>query len=232
MRVGRQTAGHGFRTLLAALVVGAAAALAACSGGGGSSRTATGTAGAPTTGTAATGQTSTPLALNTEAPSATVAGEGTATPVATVPAGVRACAAGDVTARVAEQGATGSLAGSIIITNASSTACTLSPPAGAVVPRVVIADARGIVLVTGSASASAGSTVLLKPGEKAFVVYVWSNWCGAAPAAPLKVTVSARQAEINATLGGGSGAAATPRCDNSAAPSSLSVGPFTHEQVR
>ncbi|MHB8516637.1 MAG: DUF4232 domain-containing protein [Dehalococcoidia bacterium] len=228
MRTGGRIAGFMFKSAVGALAIAGALSLAAC--GGGNNRTATVTSAAPTASTPGA-QTPTPPPVNAVA-SATVPGGGAQTAVPTTPPGVRACAPSDVTARVAEQGATGSLAGSIIITNASATDCTLSPPAGAVVPRVVIADAKGTVLVTGSAAAAAaGTTVLLKPGEKAFVVYVWSNWCGAAPAAPLHVTVSAPRADIVATLAGGSTAAATPRCDDSSAPSILSVGALRHDQA-
>jgi hypothetical protein len=151
-----------------------------------------------------------------------------------VPAGTRACTPTDLTATAGWQGATGSMAGGIGVTNVSSTACVLDGP-----PRGVVIRAGTKALATAYTAdehASLGGAPppgpgLLEPGDAGGWWLVWMNWCG-----PNLVPTS-----IDVTLPDGSGPVVavpdaavsgamngTPRCDVRGSPSTLAVTAFEY----
>jgi hypothetical protein len=213
------------KLLVAGVFVALVPLAAACSGSGGS-KTAT-----PTR-EAATSAVRSPTAMGgtpavTALASATVEGAGAPTETSSTSAGPLCTPAG-VSADVHEQGGAGSLGGNLEIKNTSAAACVLRPLDGQVVPELRIKDAAGTLLPTQEQSqpgAIPDAAVTLQPGDSAFVTYVWSNWCGAAPNGALSVSYELPSGdEITATIAGTSGQDAVPRCDDSSQPSTLLVG--------
>ena len=200
--------------------------ISACSGGGSGTKTSPPPTRTPARGTAtAQGATATPAL--TALASATVPGGGTPTADASAPSGP-ACTAGAVSAHVDEQGGAGSIAGSVEIKNESAAACLLRPLAGQIVPTLRIKDASGNVLPTDEQpqpGAIPDAAVMLNPGQSAFVTYVWSNWCGAAPSSALSVAYALPGGgEIAAPIAGVPSQDAVPRCDDTSRASTLIVG--------
>jgi hypothetical protein len=71
--------------------------------------------------------------------------------------------------------------------------------------------------------------VILEPGERASVPFVWSNWCAAGPDAPFTVVVTLPDGSSeSATVFGADDkpAGGFPRCIDQNAPSVLAVGAF------
>ena len=173
-----------------------------------------------------------PAATTLGVNSPNVGGRGLATPMPTQP-GVRPCLATDLQAVAGWEGATGSMAGGVSFVNKSSTSCVLPGR-----PGIHLVDAEGNLLPvanlpfsktpSASGAASAGA-VVLRPGTRAFVFFVWSNWCGQAPG-PYKVAVAlpgeGGQITITARDPEGKPLDATPRCDSPDMTSTVSVGPF------
>jgi hypothetical protein len=190
-----------------ALLVGA------CSGGNGSKKTTTTSAGTTPTAAATSGGGATATA---GLASPTVAGT-ESTPVAlSTNSGARPCAPAGVTARANAQSGEGSIGGAVIISNTTSTFCALNAPT------VSLQGADGKELVSGSAPGGASPT--LAGGQSASITFIWTNWCGDAPAGPLSVAVRAGGDPIVTTIAGTSaGAVPVPRCDAQAEPSKLSV---------
>jgi hypothetical protein len=154
------------------------------------------------------------------------------TPFST-PSGTLACTAADVSAESNFEGATGSLAGSIVITNAGLAGCVLYGPPLAVELRsgdhvlsVSLTTYHGL-LADNPVPATA---VLLGPGERASSFVLWSNWC-AGDLATLEMLVvlpdGSGPLRTSPEAIGGNGPVTVPRCDNPAAPSSLGVFAFT-----
>jgi hypothetical protein len=144
------------------------------------------------------------------------------------------CLASQLRPHVFLQGATGSLAGGIELTNVSTGACSLvgtprvsfagatskwrpgPPPKDALTPRDALAD-------------PVGSLRALAPGKTADVGLWWSNWCGHGHVA----TGNPGRPPSALLLGLGHGTTLAlrliraPRCDDPSAPSVLSVGAYT-----
>jgi hypothetical protein len=74
-----------------------------------------------------------------------------------------------------------------------------------------------------------GGPVVLQPGGKAFVYFVWRNWCGHAPG-PFKVAVAlpgeGGQLTVPVQDPQGAPVSTTPRCDDPGTASTISVGQF------
>jgi hypothetical protein len=173
-------------------------------------------------------QTSTPGGEPTASPVSTAIGT-TGTPGAT-PEGVRVCGAGDLQAVAGWEGATGSMAGGVSFVNKGRASCVLQGR-----PGIHLTDDEGNMLpvanleFSGTPRAGSLGPVVLRPGERAFVFFVWSNWCGesrgpfnlavALPDEGGQITVPARNPE-------GKLLALTPRCDNPSVTSTISIGPF------
>ncbi len=194
---------------------------AACSSGGagGSTRTP-----APA-GTPAVVSTSTAPSLKTPV--------GTATTVAAAApgAGVSGCVGSSLRATAGYQGATGSLGGSVTVTNDSSAPCTLQGQ-----PQLRIEDGDGRALqvapIAPPGMTTEANLIELPAGGKAFVTFIWTNWCASQPKGPLSIVVPlpAPQGEVAAPVEGSSAThVETPRCDSTSEPSVLSVGVFTRK---
>jgi hypothetical protein len=154
-----------------------------------------------------------------------------ASPVTTIPA----CTSGQVRVDANLGGAVGSVEGAILVSNYSSTRCTLTGypsftllgsdltpvrgPNGIEVGRTepqwkadALSKPKGWPLVT------------LRPGAVASVRFRWSNWCGtgnaATPLWKMRIPGSGR-----APIYGMDGTQPPP-CNGSEVPSTISVGPF------
>jgi len=85
-----------------------------------------------------------------------------------------------------------------------------------------ITDANGSVLVTSGPSA-AGEPVALAPGDTFTIGVSWSNWCAAAPAAPVSLALKMSGWDTFATVPVASGGLdPVPPCMGSAEPTVLS----------
>ena len=156
-----------------------------------------------------------------------------ASPVA-IPPGTRTCGPGDLTASAGWQGATGQMAGGVIVTNTSSTACVVM---GA--PRQVALLAGTTTLRTtyvvevgtgpGATATTAGQPVYLEPGGQATAFVTWSNWCGATRPTVTAVTVTLPDGGRPITAGAtppGPGIGGVPRCDVPTSGSTVTAGEF------
>ena len=157
-------------------------------------------------------------ATDSESPSAaatTTPSAATSTPAA----GSGECTPEDVSL-VAEPwgGAAGSRGTLVTLTLAAGhEACTLGKGLAA-----EIADANGSVLVT-TAAAEPGGSVSLGPGASFTIGITWSNWCAAAPAAPvtLQLQMSGWESFVAVPVPTG-GADPVPPCMGSTEPTVLS----------
>jgi Protein of unknown function (DUF4232)/Putative zinc-finger len=161
-----------------------------------------------------------------------------ATPTASPDASLPVCLPTSLAATADYQGATGSMAGSIILTNTGTEQCRLEG-----VPQVQLRDRSGQVLAVDQKTMSVDGNeqpVTLSPGQQASVFFVWSNWCPpgtpeTSAASPIpggisfQVTVVGNKGAIIAPAQheDGSTVALLPRCDAPGATSTLAVGPFT-----
>ncbi len=168
---------------------------------------------------------------------ATVTEEIPASPTPTPASPAQACPADKLSATAGYQGATGSMAGSIIFTNMGTQACSLHGTAG-----VKILDSSGHEMATKQTTMSLDGSdqpVTLAPGGQAYLFFQWFNWCPAgsavtSAASPVaggvsfQVTLPGSQGSIMAAASGPDGPPATllPRCDAPDQSSSLSVGTF------
>lgn len=134
------------------------------------------------------------------------------------------CRAGNLRATAGWQGATGSMAGPVTLTNTSKQACILLGPL-----RVRLEDAAGRTLAFSEpapAAKQAEQDVLLAPGEKASALLHWSNWCGPRPGGMgLRVILLERLGQLVATAPDDlNGMEGTPRCDAPSSKTLLTLG--------
>ena len=152
-----------------------------------------------------------------------------------VPPGTRACTPADLTATAEWQGATGSMAGGIGVTNVSSTACVLNGP-----PKLVVIKAGTKTMSTtyraGEGGGPAGSLPpgpgLLEPGDRGGWWLFWTNWCGQ-HLVPTSVTVTlpdggGTMVAVAGSSAPGPGIGGTPRCDAPGSISSLTAMAFEY----
>ena len=153
-----------------------------------------------------------------------------------VPPGTRSCAAADLTATASWEGATGSMAGGIGVTNVSSTACVIDGP-----PKLVVILAGTTTMQTAyvavDAAGPAGTTPpgpgLLEPGDRGDWWLFWTNWCGN-PLVPTDVLVTLPDgsgplhAVPDTTISGAAVGLSRPRCDAPESPSSLTAMAFEY----
>jgi hypothetical protein len=133
-------------------------------------------------------------------------------------------------------GATGSLLGGFLVWNPGGSPCLLQG-----VPVVAIVDAAGRPLKVSPATAegppareivlgSRQSAPVLNqepPQGLASETFQWFNWCTAAPMGPLSLAVMLPESgvlRLPIVFNGGDTSA--PRCDDPAAPSTMTVSPF------
>jgi hypothetical protein len=169
---------------------------------------------------------------------ATVKEESTGTPVATPAANTTTCLARNLKATASYQGATGSMAGSIILTYGGSGTCILAG-----MPEIQIVDAHGQVLKTSQVAMSLGTNpkpLILENGQQAALLFTWSNWCPAgtpnASAATPEMAGLSFQITLSKTAGvitapalrpDGTPITSVPRCDATDQGSTLSVRGFS-----
>jgi hypothetical protein len=149
---------------------------------------------------------------------------------------VRSCEAGDLQAVAGWQDAVGAMSGAVAFTNGSDTSCALQGR-----PGIHLLDATGALMPVANVDldpffgnpdvtpVAYAPVILLRPGEKSFVRFVWSNWCGtqkgpfqlaiALPGAGGQITVPARDATGNPLD-------TSPRCDATDVTSTISIGTF------
>jgi hypothetical protein len=143
----------------------------------------------------------------------------------------RSCRAGDLHAHLFLQGATGSLAGGVRLTNKGPSACALLgrphivfTGGGASSTRVTLKKLARSPAPPDVLADPPGSLRALQPGKSAGIWLFWSNWCGARPDG------------IDIALPNGSDltvpVADAPRCDAQQSPSVLSVTPFAPTERR
>ena len=148
-----------------------------------------------------------------------------------------ACASSGLSAVARYQGATGSMAGSIVFTNTGTDQCTLQGTAD-----VTLVDPNGNKLPVNQKMISldgSEQTVTLDPGGQASLFFVWSNWCpdgtaetsSAGPiSGGLSFVLTMRNSHGTLTIpvesAGSTSEALTPRCDVPGRDSTLSVGTF------
>lgn len=148
------------------------------------------------------------------------------------PLGFPPCTAADVSAESNFEGATGSLAGGITITNAGMASCVLSGP-----PLEVELRSGGRVLDVALTTYDSlladrpapAPPVLLGRGDRALSFVQWSNWCGGGLSSLEMLVVLPDGSGPIVTAPepiGSTGPAATPRCDDAAAPSALGAFAF------
>ena len=156
------------------------------------------------------------------------------TPVV-IPSGTPTCLPSDLTASAGWQGATGSMAGGLEVTNVGGHPCVLEGS-----PRLVQLRANITILkpITYHGEATDGSSdpsviagpVLLEPGGAAGALVVWSNWCPATilVVTSLVVTLPSGGAPIVAgATSPGPGIGGVPRCDAPSAGSTFTAYAFT-----
>jgi hypothetical protein len=141
-------------------------------------------------------------------------------PASVVPPLAAPCAVSSLHASLELQGATGSLAGGVILTNRGARPCSLLGPIRA---RFLGGVDRSGVRTTALARlrpepATYPSLRSLRTGESAFVDIWWSNWCGTPPPARLALTLPAGELQLRVE--------GSARCDTPGRPSTLGVGPL------
>lgn len=138
-------------------------------------------------------------------------------------------------------GATGSLLGGFLIWNTSGSPCRLEG-----LPSVAIVDATGrsLKVTEGATPSPPGQPIVLGPRQSAPALhqeppsglasetFQWFNWCGASPKGRLSLAVTLPEGGVlhvpvvfsGASAGGGG--TGTPRCDDAAMPSTMTVSAF------
>lgn len=144
------------------------------------------------------------------------------------------CAARSLGAAAGLQGATGSVAGSVLISNVGPTTCRLRGT-----PDVSIINSRGEVLSVqfaptgrGAGGTDAKVGAVLPQGAQTRTFVAWQNWCGSRDATvTLVLTLPETAEKLAAPVVGpnGDAIAAYPRCDT-AGGSILSVDAFAPRQ--
>ncbi len=141
----------------------------------------------------------------------------------------RPCQAVDLHAAAYWQGAGTSNVGYAILTNRSSTACTLRG-----IPTTNLVDSKGRILPVSELAATRKHTrsVVLQPKQSASISLQWVNWCGPAVSKPitLSITLAKDYGRLTTHVRFGN-----PRsniwgpeapCQSRSHPSKLYVGPF------
>ena len=126
--------------------------------------------------------------------------------------GVAPCAMGQLAGGAAWQGATGALAGPLVLENLGSQPCTLAGP-----PAIALADGNeqplDVQFVTAD-EPDATQTVVLQPGDEASTMLFWRNWCGDPPAGGVYFFLTLQGKTVAVGSMDGQPLSGTPRCDN------------------
>ncbi|HZC33477.1 MAG TPA: DUF4232 domain-containing protein [Candidatus Bathyarchaeia archaeon] len=133
-------------------------------------------------------------------------------------------------------GATGSLFGGFLVWNTGEAPCVVEGD-----PTIAIVDAPGRSLKIDHATAPspAAQRVVLRPRQSAPALnqesptglasdtFQWSNWCAPAPKSPLTLAVTLPESpSLRLPIIFAGGETSAPRCDDTAAPSTMTVSPF------
>lgn len=170
-----------------------------------------------------------PWSSETPVPPATA----TATPVP----GAAACRADQLAAGSAGWGgATGSLLGRFLVWNASDSPCRLK---GLASVAIVDAAGRSLNVIESTAAGPPAQPIVLgsrqsapaldqePPRGLASETFQWFNWCAASPKGPLSLAVTLSESGVlRLPVASPGGDASAPRCDDAAAPSTLTVSEF------
>jgi hypothetical protein len=144
-----------------------------------------------------------------------------------------ACSAAQLHAEVHYQGGTGSLLGSLMLTNSTRNPCTFnSAPAVDLESGSKVAIASAVLIGTPSPD----PMLLLQPGASVGSNFMWGNWCtpgtaATAPAPPDGILFVVHLPEGDLTVGDEHGAPITnaaPRCSVPEAPTGLGVTAFRY----
>jgi hypothetical protein len=145
---------------------------------------------------------------------------------------ISSCTTGQLRVDASLEGAMGSVLGGILVSNYSSTKCTLTG-----YPSVALVGADLATITSGYevrrtepqwkadhlAKPARWPVVTLRPGAAASVRFQWSNWCGsgsdASPFLKIRIPGSGR-APVNGMDG------VQPPCNGRGVPSTISIGPF------
>lgn len=123
-----------------------------------------------------------PSASATPSPSPVASASASPAPTVTPSPVLVGCAATDLRAQIVSwEGAAGHRIANITLTNASASACTV-----AVMARPQLIDGRGTVLIDGLPP-TGSATLLVVPGGILKTQVQDGNYCGAAPAAPVRI---------------------------------------------
>lgn len=154
-------------------------------------------------------------------------------PTATTAAGVAPCTSGQLRVDASLGGAAGSVEGALLVSNYSSTTCTLQG-----YPGLTLYDAALHLIPSGFQveptppqwkadllpKPAGWPVVTLKPGAQASVRFRWNNWClsgdAAVPLWKMEIPGSGMDA-IYAT-----DSMQPPPCNGESFPSTISIGPF------
>ncbi|HEU0080522.1 MAG TPA: DUF4232 domain-containing protein [Candidatus Paceibacterota bacterium] len=131
------------------------------------------------------------------------------------------CTANDLTGMAALQGASGSLAGTLTVTNSSKRPCAFSHDV-----TLQILSGSTVLPVVQLQNVSAGSIADLQPGDSVDLRFMWSNWCRAALSAPGAVRlVLASSGYLKVPFIASSGAPQydSPRCDSQSLQSYVTI---------
>lgn len=160
-----------------------------------------------------------------------------ATPTPSVDSSAAGCLADNLSATVDYQGTTGSMAGSIIVTNTGNDPCTLL---GTPFIKILNSDQQEFAVDQKTMNLDGNQRqVTIAPGQQASLFFVWSNWCPAgiaetSSAAPMtggvqfQVALPDGRGQTTATAKRPDGTLNTlvPRCDAPGQTSTLSIGRF------
>jgi hypothetical protein len=174
-----------------------------------------------------------PWSSETPAPPSTLS----ATPIPDAPA----CQADQLGAGNAGWGgATGSLLGGFLVWNTGDAPCVVQGN-----PTIAIVDAAGRSLKIDHATvpSPAAQRVVLRPRQSAPALnqepptglasetFQWFNWCASAPKGPLALAVTLPESPaLRLPIVFAGGDTSVPRCDDTAAPSTMTVSPLEETQ--
>jgi hypothetical protein len=152
-------------------------------------------------------------------PSPGVGSGGSATPSASASSPSNRCTILDITFSAEPWGGAAGSRGTMVTISSidGRYACALAPSVAA-----QIADANGAVLVEGAATSS-GPPVVVRPGTAFAVGVAWSNWCGADPAGPVRLSLQPEGWPSPVPVTVPAGGNPVPPCLGSGEPSTLSV---------
>jgi hypothetical protein len=155
-------------------------------------------------------------------PSPTASPTATATPQPTAVPTPGPCDPANLGAKVVDwTGAAGSRGADVTLTNKGSSPCVVRSLA-----RPQLVDGRGTILIDGAAP-GASSALTMAPGGTLKTLVVASNYCGAAPKAPVTVAfVLTGGGRVVASPVSATDMMGVPPCNGAGAPASITMHPW------